>query len=595
MIVSGLRSEIPVSACPFPSGQSGLAKSSKFEAETGSISNFEFISPEQSMALLSYSTGNIQYHLKKADVSYRKRCGYCHPTDLKDRNYTIRNSDTPPDEESDGDNLNNLDPQNLLHRVSDGQFLTAANNIYASSWMEKGEGWGSATEYEGNSYKENAFVKLASGAPESTATMLRIEYVSPYPSDGSSSTIKSIASVTIGKSSVYTLNPTIEDKKSHEATLVPYEFKIWNASGASAVADKLGVGAFTVANLNDTDVNGTPDVSDTTVAGEKDLMKLVVSGFDGLQGKVRVKVNGGSVKFWEQATKQTEITQSSGVVEFTIPAGSNGISKTVWVEATAVSATPRDIILSMGYKTSSGTIYDGLDTLKATAVWVSKTGFVNTYGLLIPTDFDAAVSALWRNPIQIVPGVFHGSSGGAGYMGGPRAAMIMEFTIAPAGIENEASVKFDLARKIHTRAFKWLLSGSTWSQSQIVYTAYTAGDVANDDDKDDDEDPDPTNLHIYDMDATYLKFQIGALPPRPNALVEDCANFRSWVRVSFDGSRPTNAAPGTRCSDQIPWYFRSRSGYTMPASTAQWTHESAFPNEVKEGAITIPTINPYAP
>ncbi|MCA1964235.1 MAG: hypothetical protein LDL31_09855 [Prosthecobacter sp.] len=375
---------------------------------------------------------------------------------------------------------------------------------------------------------------------------------------------------------------TPAENQKIELDLLPIDLKIWNGQDAATeVADKTGVGAFTVANLNDTDGDGTIDKDDNDVPGEKDLMKLYVGGYKGMPGKVKLTVKSGSVKFWEHKEKKTEIPQTGGAVFFDIPAG--GMDKTIWVEATAASGAVRDIEIWEGYQPPQGALQDGTDKVKATAVWAKKTALVHQQGQQIPADFDAQISQPWKaNPALLLPGPFFTQAG-------PRGGMIMEFTLEPTGIDKEAAVKFDIARKVESRTFTWTQNGGQWQSTLIDSKTFTPGDTANDDGTPNDEDVDPKNLHIYDTDVPGANVQ--NMQPLPTELLQDMANFYEWVRVKFDGQRPDNNAPGSRSSDQETWHYQSKSGFNMQNNQRVWIFDPNFQNEVKAGHVQLPALN----
>jgi hypothetical protein len=103
--------------------------------------------------------------------------------------------------------------------------------------------------------------------------------------------------------------------------------------------------------------------------------------------------------------------------------------------------------------------------------------------------------------------------------------------------------------------------------------------------------PFPTNLHIYDTDVPGVNIPVGAMQALPNELLQDMANFYNWVRVNFDGQRPDNNAPGSRCSDQEPWHYQSKSGFNLQGDQRVWLFDPNFQNEVNTGHVQLPAVN----
>lgn len=353
--------------------------------------------------------------------------------------------------------------------------------------------------------------------------------------------------------------------------LVPINLKIWNGQGAlSEVADKTNVGAFTVANLNDTDGDGTADSSDTHVPGEKDLMKLYIGGYSGLTGSVKLSVKSGSVKFWETADKQTEIPQQNGAVLFTIPTG--GMNKTLWVEATAVSANVRDIEIWEGYLDGQGNLKDGTDKVKATAVWVDKVATKNANSDALWADADGPdIANTFTNGIGMFGINFAAPSGGFSYSIG------YEFIVKPDNIGAEPGVNFDITRQIAKKYFRW--DGAAWQQALLPWESFNADDSSTDDNYASDEDNDPTNNHIYSLDGPGLTNNNGLALEFVGKL-----NFKEFVRVRFDGIRPFGEnSDGSRCSDKEFWHAH----YWVEGNGTSYSQKSGKTNSVGTGHINL--------
>ena len=108
-------------------------------------------------------------------------------------------------------------------------------------------------------------------------------------------------------------------------TVLKVDMDIANGQGGSLIDEdnEETPGAFTVANLNDTDGDGTVDKDDSDVSAtangrdEVDLMMLVLRKPEpDLGDKVKFKVVSGDVKIWEESKKVTEVSLTGGTVEF---------------------------------------------------------------------------------------------------------------------------------------------------------------------------------------------------------------------------------------------------------------------------------------
>ncbi len=317
--------------------------------------------------------------------------------------------------------------------------------------------------------------------------------------------------------------------------------------------DEEKIGAFTVSNLNDTDGDGDTngdglidqvDAADTIVkkvsagADEEDLMKLVINGPD--QGRMKLKVASGQVGFWEKATKETPIlTQGNALfIDCAI------LPKTIWVEATNFSSILRDIELKLGYETPGALLIDDLDTVKATAVWAEKTSAVKK----------ANGDVLWANVNNPLKNIFNNFLGGVfgpnfttAQSGDFHFTIGFEFTVMPPGIGQEPGIAFDITRDIAHR--DWTINGVNVQQLP-GNDVFDSGDISDDDHISEvDEDVTSSNNKIYSLDG----------PGHPlnafNDQIISRNNFEEFVRVSFDGVRPSGENDnGSRCSDNIPWH-----------------------------------------
>lgn len=362
-------------------------------------------------------------------------------------------------------------------------------------------------------------------------------------------------------------------RQDHRVRLQSIDLSIWNGQGATIeVGQKYDVGAFTVANLNDTDGDGTPDNNDNNVPGEKDLMKLYVGGYAGRSGEVKLKVTSGSVKFWESESKGTEIPQQSGSISFPIPAGTTGLDKTLWVEATAASKVVRDIVIEEIWKDGTGKEHPPTDKVRATAVWVEMTASRNSSSNALWQDADGAdINNLYTNTIGTFGINFSPPDGRIHYSIG------FEFTVKPTGIAKEPNVKFDVTRQLERRYF--VPSGNAWSpELPNEWESFPSGDVANDDTRDIDEDNIPKNDHIYSIDGP------GPANTGGSAQFVGKYNFNEFVRVSFGGIRPSGEnADGSRCSAKTAWH----SFFWLYGDGTQYTLALSKTNSVDLGHLPI--------
>lgn len=112
---------------------------------------------------------------------------------------------------------------------------------------------------------------------------------------------------------------------------------------------------------------------------------------------------------------------------------------------------------------------------------------------------------------------------------------------------------FDVTRQIEKK--DWFLNEGKWLKIQDPRPIFDQGDLPNDDNGseftngDTDEDNIPNNDYIYSVDVPGFRSD-----GRFKELVYR-ANFKEFVRVSFDGIRPTfNVLKGSRCSGKINWH-----------------------------------------
>jgi hypothetical protein len=336
-------------------------------------------------------------------------------------------------------------------------------------------------------------------------------------------------------------------------------------SGGQEVEDpkETSVGAFTVANSNDTDANTTVDSGQGTVPAEVDLMQMIIRkpSKKGAAEPLTLRKIKGPATVYTSSTKGTVVTLPHDYTYEELP-------QTVWVEA-GKSATVRDIEFEITYN-------EARDNVKATGIWATKTGFKNLNSDAMFSDAGTPLLTLFSTifntklGIQLAP-----APTGACY------GMCMEFTVSPPGIGGEPNVAFDITRQKRQRF--WTITGST--VTSLINAPFPAGDLPNDETAaNDDNDPTPLNDHIYSLDGPGT----GTLA-WPNAFGDATVtyyNFFEFVRLRLDGTQASgNVVSGSRCSDKAPWH--ARISLRKNATTALAEQNPTYPNDVAEGHVTI--------
>jgi hypothetical protein len=350
------------------------------------------------------------------------------------------------------------------------------------------------------------------------------------------------------------------------------------------------VGAFTVANLNDQDGDGTVDNVDQSVKAqggvgedEEDLMLLKIQG--SRDGQMKVTVASGQVCFWEKKTKETPYPIQDGAITI------EGVDlpKYLYVEATAKSQSLRDIVLDLSHVAPDGTVYDDLDKVYATAVWAEQKSIRNTAGMGLWTpNHDASFKNTFDNiigqwginfsPLATDPTQsFHYSIG-------------IEFELFPPGIAQEPGVKFDIARDIAFR--EWLVTKSPFTALQNYIPGdddvLDLADLADDDDPiHGDEDVTGTGDRVYVLDGPGHRVGFNLSDE-----IVSRNNFNEWVRVYFNGNRPSgNNNSGSRCSSKYKWHAQYHVEWDTASSKYQQkanTSNSVDTNHIPLGAAPNP-------
>jgi len=391
--------------------------------------------------------------------------------------------------------------------------------------------------------------------------------------------------------------------RSAPAAVSLYELKmeIYNGQGAAnpvADKDRNSVGAFTVTNLNDTDVDGNPDVGDNEVVrnpnnpasqDEVDLMKVVVfrpNDPNDARPVVTIAATYG-VEFWAASTKGIHYTwQMDEKIRLYFEPGE--ASKTIWAELANKSLSLRDMKIAMQYK---GEEY----SVRATGVWAVQMAAAHDF-----EPVDSLLSGQQFGDMEDPPkkGLSY-----FGYVGlvppsnefGIRNVMVIQFLVTPNGIGKQPGVRFDVTRQRQYKAWGWM--GPYGWQPYDVWAVWPAGDIPNDDSHNWDESRFPTQKnHFYVFDAPGIPSP-AHLANQPFSHYVARMNFREFMRVRFDSVRPgTNAMTGgfedkldgSRTSEKWEWHMRSyvarQGGYWHRIPCDQ---EETDQNDVAPGLIDL--------
>ncbi len=367
-----------------------------------------------------------------------------------------------------------------------------------------------------------------------------------------------------------------------------------NAAGAAAInlvihhgqhgaavddAEEENPGAFTVANLNDTNSNGAPDNSENNgkgVAGEKDLMKLVIHPpTPNHGGEVELMV-AGSARIWKDAEKVTLEEKRTFKV--------SQLPLTRWVEVTAKSET-------IGAVRITATYNDVCDTVVATGVW----------GEIEETLHDRN-HAIWpdigEETLRMVT-----KRGGSAGLAAPHGTymknvIVFKFVISPKGIgSGETSfIKFDNARQMQLLKWRIKASGKTVVNENVSFPL--EDESVNDDPSQSGETNVPdANGQLFAHDAPGLR-SWRASPAEDQLFYR--YNFLEFTRVRFDDVQPQGGekddpkVDGSRCTPKVRWTL----AHTFKKVEQRWTrttgdeHESSV-NFIKLGHSKIPAKPPF--
>ncbi len=347
-------------------------------------------------------------------------------------------------------------------------------------------------------------------------------------------------------------------------TVVDVNLTIWDGVTPDEVseAEEESRGAFTVANLNDTDGDTVADWHDTSGVfasptgreedGDLDLMQLRVYCAGPTAGTVTLYVDPASdVRLWEEKTKVTPIpiTPCEGATDGTVTFPVSGeLDETIYVELIGVSVALRDYTIRLRY-------YHPLveDTVKATAVWTNVTAVARDLRSAADVLADPTWSDMEGPPKDSIQ--FYGGVGLRPIQPsfGVKNVIFFQFTVYPQDVGSQPGVVFDAARDAEGNRWSQASPGAPWVPEPGWERSFEEQvELPNDDANDAGESAVPTaDDHFYCSDATGPAF--AATAHREISKY----NFREWLRVSFDGNRPTgDSISGSRCSDKYLWSNR---------------------------------------
>ncbi|MHC5058045.1 MAG: hypothetical protein ACYTKD_25575 [Planctomycetota bacterium] len=411
--------------------------------------------------------------------------------------------------------------------------------------------------------------------------------------------------------------------------------------------DEENVGAFTVANLNDTNGDGYPDNDDThrpvTKNGnlgrdEQYLMKLTLwKPCHDMGGSVRLTVVSGNVKFWPDETKS-----GGEITDLEIPVSTfSGDSLTWWVEAREPTTELQGIKLKYEYRPEGAADYLGAhDVVTATAIWVASSEDYHVYGIpaletltdnlsynqvlaRMPQDFsggtdsDAAFEFLkeWKNQ-----NCDSDEDDVVGSLVGKHTVnngVIVSFRVIPhniAELPDEYFVDFDIGQQVQTRGY--FVSGRN---PTLLYPGSGPAVMAQEDEKarhhfpnevdrdneisNDERVPDTTQPwnyseswyptleggHMWFVD--HPGFSWGPRSEDGDIVFIGRMRARTFVRVAFGTDAGLAGSPlaGSRASTMVPWHHDitvfNKDDYHGTDSGAIGRGEVPFHNEICTATI----------
>ncbi len=315
-------------------------------------------------------------------------------------------------------------------------------------------------------------------------------------------------------------------------------------------------GAFTVANLNDTDGDGKPDISDDEVTGEVDLMELKMHPPENTAPEVECTLTlPENAKLYKSSDKKSgeEINRKWKVKD---------LPQTRWVELKAASSSVRTEEFKWEGNSKK-------DLCKATGLWAEYIKGHNA-GNQSPQNLDE--QSVIKDVITGLGIEIHdGPNAGFTSQWGVSGAILHEFKISPNFLENENKVKIDITRIKDIYAGIYDRTEKYWNYNRTKFTGTI--DLPNDDiSTGTEEDIIPKNGYIYSVDSPVSAIRDNTVPnglPADGTQVFYRGNFTEFVRVAVgkNASRPTKnvdadtgvtegAGVGSRVSNRTPWILR---------------------------------------
>ncbi len=288
--------------------------------------------------------------------------------------------------------------------------------------------------------------------------------------------------------------------------------------------------------------------------------------------KVKLTVVNGNVTFWKYYYKGVPITLTNGELEFTKAEIGTGIQ--IYVEAPDVSGSVGDIEIKAEYGGKE-------DIVNATGIWITVTD--NRHNL---------DDAIWNN-VTDPPLTAMQAIGGFGLrpereMSSQPVKMLhnaigIQFQVAPAGVQNQSPVNFDLTRRMEKRAWTKADASAAWTQAApgsigilndpARVSFPLAPELPNDEStQQQDADSPPAGTvqeldssahpnadgYMYSFDAPGIGTQVKADDVWSSIWTQyglaTQSNFEEFARIGFGGPAENNTVTGSRASDYFKWH-----------------------------------------
>ena len=386
-------------------------------------------------------------------------------------------------------------------------------------------------------------------------------------------------------------------------TVVDVNLTIYDGQWGAKVSEYLeeSEGAFTVANMNDTDGDTVADLNDTNGVfasptgrpddGDLDLMELVLhKPAPDATGAVTLVMDPSMylrVRLWEDLTMTSPIpiTWPEGTVSFSTAV----LDKTIYVELTDESAALRDYTFRLRYENIE-------DVVKATAIWST----VDAVSFADATYADLIVQPPWS---ELVPGEdpqpILEAAGGSGLLPVPTQipqlgingvvnAIWMCFTVGPPGIEDVSRIHFDVTRRIERNI--WKLD----CNKEILFQAREEdfperNEEANDDavGEEDESDEPNANRHMFAVDGPGIGWDW--LNPAGDYCV-DRFSAEEFMRVGINVVGEGNGIRGSRGSEKYEWHVNHT---LVDDGTGHWERDTTGVNDIGPGDNLVWVDDPF--